>query len=260
MPKSVKVTTKTFTNNRKATAYSRSKAARSVAHRSARGPKASHGFTPLASWKRGKGIKGETKAVDLATATYNFTTTTSTAGVGLNFMSAGSSFFNRIGRKVAMQSLYVNGLLGAINPALAAVDEYVRMIVVYDAQTNGVAPTWAQVVQAYTQAGASSNLVTDGVNLDYRDRFRIILDKRILLPGAIVTTGAMVAPGPFPTSCELTIQEFRKLNNLETQFKADSSPGVIGDIATGGLFFLVQGSIGGQYAFTGTFRLRYTDN
>lgn len=224
-------------------------------------PAKRHHATPLSRAPRlplhpGRGVRGETKAVDLLPATYAFDTTGSVTAI--NLIRTGTSFNNRIGRKIAMKSLYINGKLQA--ESAPAYQSYCRMIVVYDTQPNGALPTWANVVTSYDQALNTSSTVTDGVNLDFRDRFRIILDHRITLPE--VTASGDPSTFESPTATEMTIQEFRLLGNLETQFKADSSPAVIGDIATGSLVLLTLGdqAAGGGWAFNGTVRLRFTDN
>lgn len=220
-------------------------------------PAARRGFAPVQP--RGVGLRGETKAVDFATTV---TTIPLNAAAGnaatLNLVQAGSSFFNRIGRKIAMQSLYFNAdFIAAIAPALN--QEYIRVMIVYDCQTNGASPIWSDVVQATTQNNATSSLVKDGFNLNNRDRFKILLDQRFLMPALLVATGATDG-GLSPTMNEMKIQEFRKLGNLETQYGADSAPAVIGDVRTGGVFLMVQGDVGGQWNISWTCRIRYTDN
>lgn len=222
----------------------------------------SGGFVPLKSWHQGLEIRGETKSVDFPTTQSSFPLNAATGNLAcLNLISAGSSFFNRIGRKIALQSIYLNGdIQSGTDPAVSLAQEYLRIIVVYDAQTNGATPVWSDVVQATTQANVTSSLARDGFNLNNRDRFKIIINKRFITPettaAGINATGGAVTP----TMNEYTIQEYRKLNNMETQYKADSSPAVIGDVATGGLFLLVQGSTGGQWLLNWTCRIRYTDN
>lgn len=234
---------------------------RRVANEIFRAPAASRGFVPLAQWHQGRGIRGETKSVDYAATTSTIALNAAIATTGLNFVQAGSSFFNRIGRKIAMQSLYFNGFITGVSDGANYTQEYLRVIIVYDAQTNGALPIWSDIVQSTTQNAASSSLTLDGFNLNNRDRFKILLDKRFAMPSQNVVSAAANLPSvPVPTMCEMMIQEFRKLNNLETQYKADSSPAVIGDVATGGVFIAFQGTVGGQWNINWTTRIRYTDN
>lgn len=261
MSKRVSVKTVTY-KGKKPTAADRAKAARAAAYSSNRAPMASRGFTPLAAMHRGRGILGETKSTDFPTTSSIFLLNAASGNLAcLNLIQAGSSFFNRIGRKVALKNIYLNGFIASVSsPAASLAQEYLRIIVVYDAQTNGATPVWSDVVQATTQNNATSSLTLDGFNLNNRDRFKILIDKRFTMP-ATTAAGAPSDGGvPAPTMCEAQVQEFRKLNNIETQYKADSSPAVIGDVATGGIFILSQGTTGGQWDFNWTARVRYTDN
>jgi len=214
------------------------------------------GFVPLASWKRGRGIKGETKAVDTGTVTYGC----SNGGAYncINLIRTGSTFTNRIGRKIAMQNVKIEGKFLTADEVQAS---YIRLVLVYDAQSNGSAITWSDVFKNYDQATAATSDVFSGVNLDNRDRFRIVMDKRYCLQST--DSGGKSDGDPQPTSCEYYINEWIKLNNVETQYKADSSPAVIGDIATGALWFMIYSdasNMGTFYQFTGNIRLRFTDN
>lgn len=205
----------------------------------------------------GLGSLGETKVVDLVSAAYGCDTTGTVTA--LNLVSAGSSYNNRIGRKTAMKSLYINGLFRP--QSTVANDAYCRVIVVYDMQANGVLPAWADIVLSQTQAIATTaSTALDNVNLNNRDRFRIILDHRVVLPQY---SGAAVATGPvYPTSTEIQFHEFRKLGRIETNYKADSSPAVIGDVATGSLIMFTFGdqAAGASYNLVCTTRVRFEDN
>lgn len=175
----------------------------------------------------------------------------------LNLIRVGSTFNNRIGRKVQLKSIYLNGFI--YNNAVNSGYSMCRFLVVYDRQANGANPTYGDVITSLDQGTTTSSTVYDGINLNNRDRFKILLDKRVITPAlaAGVVTGPSMVTGE-----EFRISEFRSLKGLDTQFKADSSPAVIGDIATGSLFLM---TIGSQPAATGwgatmNIRLRFTDN
>lgn len=219
------------------------------------GARGTRGFNVYRNMPHGLGARGETKAVDLATAAYACDTTGTVTAI--NLIRAGSSFNNRIGRKIAMKSLY---LTGSFQPQAAGVSEsYCRVVVVYDAQCNGALPTWANVFTNYDQALGATSDVKAGVNLDFRDRFRILADLRVIMPA--LAAGVVTGPAA-PTATEVQIKEYRKLGNIEAQYKADSAPAVIGDVATGSLILL---TFGDQAAASGwnasiSVRLRFTDN
>lgn len=209
----------------------------------------------LKSFKVGKGLSGETKAVDLPVQVYQADTTGTVQAV--NLIRTGTSFTNRIGRKVCLKSLYLTGQWAA--EAAGALNVFARLVVVYDSQPNGALPTWSDVMKCYDQSTTGTSASSyDQINMDNRDRFRILMDERKVLPA----TAAGISDGnPSPTANELLVQRFIPLHNLETQYKADSSPAVIGDISTGSLLILTLGdaAVASGWQFYGTVRLRFTD-
>lgn len=212
-----------------------------------RAPAASRGFNPPV----------EVRAVDTLSALVPFSAVSSTTGVPLDLVAAGSSFNQRTGRKIYLKSLYFNLFVGAVAFGTAHVPEYLRVVVVYDSQTNGTAPQWGDVMLSQdsttgTIASASANL-----NLSNRDRFKVILDRRFYMAGFTATGSVTYFGGS--TSSEMIVNEFRVLGGMETVFGADSQPPVVGDIKTGGLFLYCQGSVGSQWQATVDARLRFTD-
>nr|WAE43121.1 MAG: capsid protein [Cressdnaviricota sp.] len=213
--------------------------------------------------------KGEVKSVDLLAAGYAINTTGTVAA--LNLMAAGSSYFNRIGRKLEMKSLQINGFLAPITANNQTVSGQGRILIVYDRQPNGALPVWADVIKSQTQASATtSSTINDFINLDNRDRFQILRDVKFTTPSVTRNVGTDTFTG-YPTNsttldCKENTGEFDmfiKLKGLVTHYKADSAPGVIGDIATGALLILTWGTFGsGSEGWQPllAFRLRYKDN
>jgi len=198
----------------------------------------------------------EVKSVDLSLTTAVFNTTGTITL--LNGIAEGSGFYNRIGRKIVLKSLYITGAIAPVNTS-AITQSYCRLIVIYDAQTNGAAPTWANVIQSYTAAGTPTSLYIDQFNLDNRDRFRILADRRWDMPG---TTGSALTTVPAGNSShDQTVKMYIKLRGLETQYKSSSS--TVSDIATGSIYLLTcsDNSHGtNYYQVSYSCRCRYTDN
>jgi len=202
--------------------------------------------------------KGEVKSLDLASTQYGISTTATITP--LNLIRAGTSFFNRIGRKISMKSLHIKCFLTAVRTAGF---DYARIMVVYDSQTNGAVPTIADILQDCDQAGTNSTSSLSSANLNNRDRFRIIMDERVVLPAITVAGGVVTAEGsPDPMQKFIDLDRFIPLKGYSTVYKADSSPAVIGDIATGGLYFVTLGAQAsgseGYNAYMSS-RLRYRD-
>jgi len=178
----------------------------------------------------------ETKALDNPEAVVAINATGSVTT--LNLIRAGNSFFNRIGRRIELKNLTLS--LQILPKATSTTPEYARVIVVYDRQTNGAAPAVADILQTVDQAGANTTTSFSGINLNNRDRFRIFVDERIVLPTQSFAAGVITNPGFVdPVKTTFNIKRFVKLRGEVTQYKADSAPAVVGDIATGGLFLLL---------------------
>lgn len=197
----------------------------------------------------------EVKSVDLPYAVYGMDATGSVTAI--NLIRTGSTFTNRIGRRIRMKSLYINGIM--LPQAATVAPTYARFIIVYDKQANGTLPAFADVVTSHNQATTASVAAEENLNLNNRDRFKVIVDKRFFLPGS---TAGVSQGAPSPAMSEMKIQEYRRLKMLDTQYKADSSPAVIGDIATGSLLMLTYGTqtVGTGYNLGVSLRLRFVDN
>jgi hypothetical protein len=201
----------------------------------------------------------EVKALDIPVGTY---TLNSTALVTpLNLIRAGSSFFNRIGRRVEMKNLHLKLQIASLRTV--AVNDYVRVMVVYDRQTNGALPAITDILQDTDQAGANTTNSYSSLNLNNRDRFIMLCDWRICLPSQTLTAGQVTTPGFVdPVETLIDLERFIKLKGLITQYRADSAPAVIGDVASGGLYLVTYGnSAPGNEGFQagGSLRLRYHD-
>lgn len=150
--------------------------------------------------------------------------------------------------------------------------DYGRVMIVYDRQTNGTLPAISDIIQ---DTDSNANNVTSafsGPNLNNRDRFMLLFDKRFMIPGCTNTTTALTNLWPNSTGGATgsdkdyglgSVRLYRKLNRLVTQYKADSATPVIGDIATGGLYVVTLAiTPTGQENFNITLwhsRMRYAD-
>lgn len=218
----------------------------------------------------------EVKALDVSNVTAapggaNLALNSAGSIIPLTLIQAGSSFFNRIGRKITLKSIEFQCIITQLNATRASVPDTARMAIVYDRQTNGAIPSLSDIFQDTEQNATNTTNSQSGLNLNNRDRFSIIMDRRFQLPSATNTAGVLtnIWPNSFggagkPNDDGLgMIHEFRKLNGVITQYKADSAPAVIGDIATGALYLVTfADTAAGSENFAGGLwhaRLRYTD-
>lgn len=223
--------------------------------------------------------------------TYN-SVTVDTAGTGaalaldttgsriiINAIAEGSTFTQRVGRKVALKSVrltYTVSLKDALTASTLWDDDYARVCIIYDRQTNGLMPTLPDMFTDYasngtTTASAGTGLCgMIGLNPDNRDRFLIIADQRIYLPkvltSAVANQPAVVVPNSYTADNMggLGMQDiFRKLKGLVTHYKSTAAPPVVGDVATGGLYLVAFGGLAAaNQAWTisnWNVRLRYVD-
>lgn len=140
----------------------------------------------------------------------------------LNGTATGTDFTNRIGRKVCWKSFLITGLIQVQD---AAVDANLwRIMVVYDSQPNGALPAITDVL---TQATATAPM-----NLNNRDRFRVLMDK-------MGTLGYYNAASGLADKTSTMIRKYKRIN-LETIY--DGTTAAIADIQSGSIFLLTIGT------------------
>lgn len=205
----------------------------------------------------------EVKAVDVPLTLVNLSTTETLTL--LNGVQEGSSFYQRIGRRIEMKNIHFVGNMDT-TPNAAGVDDYIRIMILYDQQPGNALPSKAEILQDVDNTGTITNTSYSGLNLNNRDRFTVLMDHRIGLArdGGAATDGVTEIAGGSTAENANTSQfnRFINLKGLLTQYKASSSPAVIGDIATGALYLFTLGKIvtatsGYNLAFKT--RLRYKD-
>lgn len=200
-----------------------------------------------------KGIGRELKAFDLALSQSAFTT----AGVFtlLNVPVNGAEIYQRVGRKIYMKSLHLRGAV--VSLATSIQQDLVRIIVFYDSQPNAAASNLATLLQDSNAAAATSG--TSGINLNNRERFKIIRDIQLSLPSITDTGGVITNVSQFDQANKFSINEFIKLKGLETMFNATNG-GTIADVTSGSLYLLTVSTLDtSKWQLEFQTRLRYYD-
>lgn len=163
-----------------------------------------------------------------------------TTGVGtwtisvLNDVAQGTSATTRIGRKILMKSLLVQGYL--TNTFGVG-----RILIIYDKQANGNVPIATDVL--------TSNTIAAVMNLDNRDCFIVVAD---IYPFSEEENLANPGLAGSPTH----YSRFIKMN-LETIYSGNA--GTIADITSGSLIMMTNcggGTVAGE---TGIQRIRFVD-
>jgi len=205
----------------------------------------------------------EIKAIDVEPTTLPFTLpSTNTSVILLNGIQTGAGFFNRIGARIEMKSLHIRGW---ISPLAQGADQtiqptLIRLLIVYDRQPTGSIPAISDVLQSRNQAGTPSTSIVSEINLDYRDRFKIIRDFE-WYGGAFTTDGDGNAISvDFPgVDRKWELNEFINLDGLGTHFKSSSNPTTIADISTGALYMIPINSGDSIWNLNSGYRLRFND-
>lgn len=200
-----------------------------------------------------RNILHERKVIDILNTTFTVENT-GTQFQLLNGCVPGSQNYNRIGRHIKLKSLQIHGFWVPSDTSTAFNKQ--RMLIVYDTQANGSAPTYGDIMKSQNISGTTESGINSMVNLDNRERFRIIRDMQFEF-GAVsnVATQAYTAS---PAQAALDI--YIKLGGLDTIYNAGTA-GTIGDIQTGALYvwFISDQTNTNGSTFAGSFRIRFED-
>lgn len=240
----VKVTKTTYSTNSRRIAASRQSVARAaqlIRNRMVsipRAPPRTGGFYGLYS-KRGR---DELKVID----TNNYTVAVPTAGsvVLLNGVAQGTDYTNRIGRKVIMKSFLFRATLFPSISASAVYGSVIRIMLVYDCQTNGTTPAITDFL-----AGGTYN---EAMNLTNRDRFKIIKDWFIPVEATVYAASSLTNGSP-KNHC---VKLYKKMA-MEEIFGGTAA--TVGSIQTGGMF-LVYIASAANWNIDYASRIRFIDS
>lgn len=176
----------------------------------------------------------EMKVVDVSA---NLAATNAGAILLLNGVQPGTALNQRVGRQIQMRSLKYH--LTAAVTAATGVDQIHRVLIVLDAQPNGVALTYTDVLDG----GQTSQ-----VNISNQKRFKILSDERIYLNASGEPDSARLLDGSIGM-------------HTIVQYNAGVA-GTVADISTNSLYMIVLGSeAAGVTAGTvaGTLRCKFYD-
>lgn len=197
------------------------------------------------AWKR---PPFEKKSIDTSiTNEFNSAGTTANSAVLLlNSVAQSSDYLGRIGREIWMKSIYLQGEAVQNN---SPESQTVRVAIVYDTQPNGVSAASLDIFNI--PAGAANNPTTP-VNLNNRDRFKILYDKRREL---------QVNGGTNTATCNVAY--FKKYIKCSLKVTFGATTAGIGSIISGALWLVTIGWNAAAAAdaakFNGQCRVRFID-
>lgn len=181
---------------------------------------------------------GEKKTVDFPVTNQSFSTTLQIALV--NGVQQGTGRQNRIGSCVKWDKLYLTGQVITQTSGFGSVTDYARHMIIYDRQPTGTLPVIADIFADLDQTGATTNNASAGLNLNNRKRFSILFSRRLTLAGVsaagVITNGYALNPMSEPSDTQ--IEKYINLSGLVTEFKSNSNPITVADIATGAIYMI----------------------
>jgi len=218
---------------------------------------------PLDRWALEPGFKANLKRCDVSINSY-FTPTASTAGVNLCAISQSVGDNGRVGQRVRLHNLTIRGLISYFPQATAIQQpDFLRLMIVYDRQTNGVAPPYSNVV---TQINTGTSFPYDPPNWYERGRYKILRDWMIATPAmnGVVAAGLLAAgttqmSPPQPTSMEFNLHFFKALKGkIDTIYSGTGSTAA--NINGGGIFVMAQNlGAGTGWVYELTSALEFSD-
>lgn len=206
--------------------------------------------------------QGELKGLDtlLTVNPVPATTDTGDAFFLLNCPGSGSLSYQRIGRKIFPKYVYMKGLVS--HAFKIATNNYasntLRMVLIWDKQPSGALPAWQDVFRSTAFDGTSNSYFDSPRNYINMDRFRVLMDKKIISNKLSEPT----AEGSVVITYD--IDDYLKLpNGLETVFAANTG-NAIASVSSGALYvaFRAVTNITSNFMIVDealTMRVRYTD-
>lgn len=208
---------------------------------------------------------GEKKGMDTDVSTVSVISSTSTNAniIVLNLIQQGNGSWNRVGRKTHLDSVRIKGaVIFASQPSsstgVMSAPSF-RYVLVWDKQPSGGAiPTFDTIFGITAQDGTESCPdVTCPLKYDNMDRFVVLKDCFLTAPPNPIN-----ATGSSPSiTVNVGVDDFIRLNRLESVYSGQSNPMTIADISTGALYFVMRSQLVGNSGVTvdAIARVRYSD-
>lgn len=188
----------------------------------------------------------ELKVIDLAGLNLALTTTGTVTLI--NGVATGTDINNRVGRKIIMKSLIFNvNNFPVATTANALQGIMLRHIIVYDTQPNsaGTVPAVTDILESATTLAP--------LNLNNRDRFRVIYDKRSQIGSFFINATPNLVGG---SPQNVFWSKYRKLNH-EVIFSGTGA--TVANISSGAMYILFIGDFNSVAQTDFYTRIRFTD-
>lgn len=191
----------------------------------------------------------ETKSQDIAA-----TTLFSAAGVLtlVNGLTQGADINQHLSRRCCAKKLLIRGVVDNDNAAGLVDAEMLRVLLVYDRQSNNAAPAVGDILQNVNAAGYDN---MSFMNVNNNKRFVVLATKKWWADG----TPASLAGQISDTTCKEwdIMVPWQKIKGLVQEFTGGST-GTVSDISTGAIYVLTIG-VSGKFKFNWRVRYRFCD-
>jgi len=170
------------------------------------------------------------------------TLNTNDSTVCLNLVQAGAGSWNRVGRKIQLQSIRIRGVLQWLLDQQTTTQNYignvVRMVVIWDKQpSDGTLPAFDQVFGVTGQDGSETTTYLNPVRYDNMDRFSVLRDCVYNFEPPMYNAGGGTINAVIVRK---NFDEFIQLKGRETVFSANTSPMTTAGLSTGGLYVIFR--------------------
>lgn len=209
-----------------------------------------------------RSIAMEKKGVDTEINTGPVTTNTASSANAftLNTPQQGSGYWQRVGRKIHLESLRIKGsILNIFDQGLtvSGASAVCRMVVVWDKQSSG-GLQFDGIFGHTNNLGTESSDILDPISFDQMERFVILRDKVWECNPPSISN----AEADDSLRTNTYFDEYIDLKGKVTTFDNSTSPGAVADIASGAIYvyFRVSNSTNmDTFIENAHARLRYRD-
>nr|AOV86280.1 hypothetical capsid protein [uncultured virus] len=197
----------------------------------------------------------------------------------VNAMQQGTGFYNRIGRKTKTLSIrlklqflhnYSNNFTTPYSTGVNG--NILRCVLLYDRENTGVIPTFAQIFGLTTQTGATVNTVTDPLQLTHSERYRVLMDKVVVMNPDITPVLGDYDPVSGNSTAAYTCQkryfidqyiDVSKQDIVQT-YQSTSNPATVADFSSGAIYLVMkaldhQNGVNEIYNNMSTLRIKVSD-
>lgn len=181
-------------------------------------------------------LKGLDTEIDVAGGSVLATTSTNGSVHVLNLVDTGTGSWNRVGRKIAMQSLRLKGVATySYDVGTTTNAGILRMVVVFDKSPNsGSIPTFDTIFGRTNQSGTESCEFLDNLRYDNTGRFSVLSDTVINAKPEVDPSVINAVNTPFDI--------YINMRGRETIYSGQSSVS-IANIASGAVYVYFRANV-----------------